>query len=521
MRTTFLSQGRQTLINLQLAQARKQRATQQVSSGLRVTRPSDSPNDAAGIVRTRTDLRVIEQFKLNLEQVRAELRAVDGALSQAGDVLNRAATLAAQAASDAQESAQSSRDLISGEIEVIFQHLVSIANSTHSGKFVFGGSTDDITPFVIDPSSPDGVVYQGDSGSRRIAFSDGRPAQVSLPGNSVFTQPEFFLGSGRTPYTAGALLPSPPVGIGVAFSGDVDTVLSVDVPGFFVAAAPPGVPAGGETISVVLTSTDGSISGSITTAPLPAAADTLQIAAALNTALAGNAQLSGGFTFSSADGTGSGPLKLVQSDTLGVGFSFTSTSTGGLTSGFESGGLVGGQSAQEIASLLNASVAGNPELTTANIQFSAVNGEIQVDGDVDFTLNAVDFDRGTGFVSGLAGTHNIGGTRGANVFGVLNQLIDDLKNNNQAGIAGGVSGLRRAIEHISGSQSFYGSTQRQVGLTLANLSSLNIVNQQRLSQHQDADLIKAISDMISSSSAEQFALQVASRQQPTLLDLLA
>ena len=60
MRTTFLSQGRQTLINLQLAQARKQRATQQVASGLRVTKPSDSPNDAASVVRTRTDLRVIE-----------------------------------------------------------------------------------------------------------------------------------------------------------------------------------------------------------------------------------------------------------------------------------------------------------------------------------------------------------------------------------------------------------------------------------------------------------------------------
>ena len=521
MRTTFLSQGRQTLANLQLAQARKARATQQVSSGLRVTRPSDSPNDAAGVVRTRTDLRVIEQFRLNMEQVQAELKAVDGALSQAGDVLNRAATLAAQAANDAQESAQGSRDLISGEIEIIFRHLVSIANSSHSGKFVFGGSTDDITPFVIDSSSPDGVVYQGDSGSRQIAFPDGRPAQVSLPGNSVFAQPEFFLGSGRTASTAGSSPPNPPLGIGVAFSGDVDAVLSVDVPGFFVAAAPPDVPAGGETISVAFTSTDGSISGNITTAPLPAGADTLQIAAALNTALAAAPQLSGGFTFSSADGTATGSLKLVQSDTLGVGFSFTSTATGGLTSGLESGGVVGGQSADEIASLLNTAAASNPQLTIANIQFSAVNGEVQVDGDVDFTINAVDFDRGTGFVSGLAGTHNVGGTRGANVFGVLNQLIDDLKNNNQAGISQGVSGLRRAIEHIGGSQGFYGSTQRQAGLTLDNLSFLDVVNQQRLSQHQDADLISAIGDMISSSTAEQFALQVASRQQPTLLDLLA
>ena len=134
MRTTFLSQGRQTLINLQLAQARKARATQQVSSGLRVTKPYDSPNDASGIVRTRTDLRRIEQFKFNLEGVQAELKAVDAALSQAGDVLNRAASLAAQAAKDAQESAQGSRELISEEIEGIFRHLASIANATHSDR---------------------------------------------------------------------------------------------------------------------------------------------------------------------------------------------------------------------------------------------------------------------------------------------------------------------------------------------------------------------------------------------------
>jgi len=476
MRTTFLSQARQTLINLQLAQARKARATQQVSSGLRVTKPSDSPNDAPGIVRTRTDLRRIEQFKFNLEGVQAELKAVDAALSQAGDVLNRAASLAAQAANDAQESAQGSRELISEEIEGIFRHLASIANATHSGRFVFGGSTDAITPFVIDAGSPDGVVYQGDSSSRRITFPDGRSGQVSLPDNSMFSQPEFFLGSGRTPYTAGSSLPNPPVGIGVAFSGDVDAGLSVDVPGFFVAAAPPGVPAGGETISVSLTSTNGSINGNITTVPLPAGADTLQIAAALNTALAAGPQLSGGFTFSSADGTGTGPLKLVQSDTLSV-FLVHLGGYRGLSSGLESGGVVGGQSALEIASLLNTAAAGNPQLTTANIQFSVVNGEVQVDGDVDFAINVVDFDRGTSFVSGLAGTHNVGGTQGANVFGVLNQLIADLKSNNSAGIAQGVSALRRSIDHISGSQRFYGSTQRQVTLTLGNLSSLDLVNQ--------------------------------------------
>ena len=520
MRVTFLSQGRQTIANLQAVQARKLRATAEVSSGLRVTRPSDSPSDAAGIVRSRTDLREIEQFRSNLELVQAELRSVDGVLSQVGDVLNRAAVLAAQAANDAQGDPAGARDIVRREIEVIFRHLISLANTTHSGKSVFAGSTDDLTPFVTDPNHPDGVRYQGDSLSRQITFPDGRPGQISLPGNSIFQQPEFLLGAGRAAGTAGSTVPNPPAALGLAFGGDVDAVLSVDLDGFFVASSSPGAPAGGEQISLTFTSADGT-ARTITTAPLSAAADTTQIAAELNTAIAADPDLAGGFTFSSADGSASGALKLVQSDTLGVGYSFTSSATGGLTTGLESGGLTGGQSAEEIAAALNAAVAGDPQLVAAGVRFSAVEGEVQLDGDLDFTLTAVDFDRATGFQSGLAGTHFVGGSRGANVFGTLNQLIADLAANNQPGIAAAAGALRRGLEHVNGSQSFYGSTLNQVHLTLKNLQELDVVNQQRLSQHQDADVITSISDLLRNTSAEQFVLQVASRQSPNLLDLLA
>ena len=520
MRVTFLSQGRQTIANLQAVQARKLRATAEVSSGLRVTRPSDSPSDAAGIVRSRSDLREIARFRSNLELVQAELRSVDGALSQVGDVLNRAAVLAAQAANDAQGDPAGARDIVRGEIEVIFRHLISLANSTHSGKSVFAGSTDDLTPFVTDSNHPDGVRYQGDSLSRQITFPDGRPGQISLPGNSIFQQPEFFLGSGRAAGTAGSTVPNPPAALGLAFGGDVDAVLSVDLDGFFVASSSPGAPAGGEQISVTFTSADGTVK-TITTAPLSAAADTNQIAAALNTAIAADPDLAGGFTFSSADGSASGALKLVQSDTLGVGYSFTSSATGGLTTGLESGGVTGGQSAEEIAAALSAAAASDPQLAAVGVRFTAVDGEVEVDGDVDFTLTAVDFDRGTGFQSGLAGTHFVGGSRGANVFGTLNQLIADLAANNQPGIAAAVGALRRGIEHVNGSQSFYGSTLNQVDLTLKNLQELDVVNQQRLSQHQDADVITSIGDLLRNTSAEQFVLQVASRQSPNLLDLLA
>jgi flagellar hook-associated protein 3 FlgL len=515
MRTSFLSAGRESLANLRQVHARIQKATAEISTGLRVAKPSDSPTDAAIVVRTKAELAAIAQLRDNLGAVQAELRTADGALSDAGTVLTRAASLATQAANFTENA--SGREIIRGEIEGIIRHLVNLADTAHGDRYLFAGSADGKPPFEFDPADPLKVLYRGDAVGRSIAFPDGRAAQYSLTGDQIFGLPDFHQGLGRTPATAGAALPSPPVGIGISFEGGVDGVISVDLPGFFLAAAPPGVPAGGEQITVHFVSQNGQIDRTVTTAPLAGGETAAQIAAALNAAVAADPEITGGFTFSDEGGS----LKLVQSDTLEVAFDFTSSATGGLTSGLEAGGVTGGYSAQEIAAELNAQVQANPALATAGIVFRAVDGEVQVDGEVDFTFTAVDFERGTGFLSGLAGTHNVGGGRSADIFGVLADLARNLSANDPGAILANANDLRRAVEHIGRSQGFYGSTLRQIELTLGNLTELDRINATLLSNHQDADLLEAVTNLQTSQAAEQASLAVLSRRRPTLLDFLA
>jgi flagellin-like hook-associated protein FlgL len=83
-----------------------------------------------------------------------------------------------------------------------------------------------------------------------------------------------------------------------------------------------------------------------------------------------------------------------------------------------------------------------------------------------------------------------------------------------------VGRVQWAVDHVSQSQSFYGATLRQAEVTIDNLIQLDTVNTTRLSLHQDADVLKSIGDLQSATAAEQFALQVAARQRPKLLDLL-
>ncbi len=246
-------------------------------------------------------------------------------------------------------------------------------------------------------------------------LAEGRDLS-GLPGKPLFQYASAaFTGAGRTAGTTGAATPAPPVSVDVAFSGGVSGAISAQLNSFFVAPAAPAGLADGDTITVNFASADQSIRASITTAPLSAGDTTAVVAARLNDQLALNPNLAGKIRFVDQGGV----LKVVESDTAGQGFSFTaSTSSPAFTSGLESGGVLGGHSAQEIADALNAQVARNTALSDAGVRFSAAGGEVRIDGNVAFTAAVTDNAQGTGFASGLAGTFTAGGAPIAATFSV-------------------------------------------------------------------------------------------------------
>jgi flagellar hook-associated protein 1 FlgK len=222
-----------------------------------------------------------------------------------------------------------------------------------------------------------------------------------------------FTGSGRTPGTLGGATPSPPDGVTVQFSGGLGGSITANLDSFFVAAAPPSGLATGDTITVQFTSADRATQASIVTAPLTAGDTTAVIAARLNDQVALHPELAGKITFRDENGK----LKIVESDTVGQGFTFTaSAGRPGFTSGLESGGKIGGESAKEIADALNAQIALNPALSAAGVRFTTsggVAGQVRVDADLQFNADVTDSAAGTGFVSGLAGTFTAGGSPAA------------------------------------------------------------------------------------------------------------
>ena len=213
------------------------------------------------------------------------------------------------------------------------------------------------------------------------------------------------IGSGRTAGTTGSSTPATPVSVQVDFSNGLTASITANLNSFFVASAAPSGAGAGDTISVTFVSEDNAINETITTAALAGGENAAAIVILLNNQITANANLNGKVSFSDEGGN----LKLVVSDTAGQGFTFTSSNTGSVVTGLESGGTVGGHSAEEIAAALNVQVALNQSLVSAGVTFTAESGEVRVKGNTKFDITGTDSAQATGFVSGLSGTQTVEG----------------------------------------------------------------------------------------------------------------
>ncbi len=297
-----------------------------------------------------------------------------------------------------------------------------------------------------------------------------------------------FTGAGRTAGTIGAATPAPPVSVDVTFSGAVTGAITANLDSFFVAPAAPAGLATGNTITVNFATADQTLRASITTAALTAGDSTATIATRLNDQIALNPQLAGKISFIDQGGA----LKMVESDTAGQGLTFTAaTSNAGFTSGLESGGTVGGHSAQEIAAALNRQVALAPTLAAAGIRFSVTGGQVRLDGNVSFDAVVTDNAQGTGFVSGLAGAFTAGGSPAAATLTVTNLANREIAAASAGALNGNDNALalaRLASQGLVGGSTFnqyYGKLVAEVGGDAAQAQGRLTTQQQILLEAQN------------------------------------
>jgi flagellar hook-associated protein 3 len=159
-------------------------ALQQISTGLRVNQPSDDPAASANMVISLAASANVDQYTSNVSAVSPQLQTADNAISAVTTALNTAIALANDA----------NRQAIATEAQGVLTNVISQANTSYQGTYLFGGSVTNNPPFVAASTS---YISQNGSVSNPLTTSS------ALEAGSVTTVSDTATGQTFT-YTAAA-----------------------------------------------------------------------------------------------------------------------------------------------------------------------------------------------------------------------------------------------------------------------------------------------------------------------------
>src|SRR2546430_2862379 len=148
------------LLDIGRLQARVDRAQRELSSGIRVSNPSDDPDSVGAIVQAGSDIARNQQIGRNLDNAKIEVDTAEQALQAAVSTLEQISVLGAQGA-NFDQTAQT-RNGLALQVQSLLEHLVAIANTSIEGRCVFSGDSDQIPAYGIDLTTATGATpYAG------------------------------------------------------------------------------------------------------------------------------------------------------------------------------------------------------------------------------------------------------------------------------------------------------------------------------------------------------------------------
>jgi flagellar hook-associated protein 3 FlgL len=185
MISSLNSAAQSFLSGLDQIQQRLQTAQTELTTGLQINKVSDSPTEIADIWQLNSQLDQVNQTDTNLGQVQTEVNTGESTLESAVTLVQQAETYGAQGNSDT--TTATTRQDLANSLGAILQQLVSAANTTVQGRYIFAGDTDQTAPYSIDLTQVNPVsAYQGSASTRQIQGPDGTAFPVALTAQQIF-----------------------------------------------------------------------------------------------------------------------------------------------------------------------------------------------------------------------------------------------------------------------------------------------------------------------------------------------
>jgi len=161
-----------------------QEASLQIATGRSVNEPSDNPTAAALLVINDDQATFNGGYLQSLSAVQGQLSTADSTLSSVTTALQQALSLGVEAGG----GTLSPGDLaaIATQLQGIQNQILSLANTTYQGNYVFAGTNTTTAPFILG-TSPSGVNYVGNSDVNQVSIGSGYKLAVNVPGSQLFS----------------------------------------------------------------------------------------------------------------------------------------------------------------------------------------------------------------------------------------------------------------------------------------------------------------------------------------------
>ncbi|MEZ6064745.1 MAG: hypothetical protein R3B90_03330 [Planctomycetaceae bacterium] len=168
------------------------RLQQQVSSGERLHRPSDDPSAQAMILGQQSTIDRLDARIGSIESLRAQLNHSYQSVLDAQQVLTQAKSLAIEGR---QETDPDAIEVIAKEVDGLLGQLQAIANRSHDGAALFGGTNLSSEPFVFDATGRL-AEYRGSDVNGLAPLTGEPPVLQHRSGVDVFAPAELAGGIG-------------------------------------------------------------------------------------------------------------------------------------------------------------------------------------------------------------------------------------------------------------------------------------------------------------------------------------
>ena len=177
----FYNNGLST--SLDTITSRQDTLTSELSSGLAVSAPSDDPLAASQGVALSGAISRDDAYIASASTLEGRLQTADSVL---GSVVSQLTSAISSATSGINSTLSASNlQTIGTTLSAIRDQVVSLANTSYAGSYLFGGTAGNTQPYTADASG--NATYNGDANSSYTQTPGGQKIATGMPGSAIFS----------------------------------------------------------------------------------------------------------------------------------------------------------------------------------------------------------------------------------------------------------------------------------------------------------------------------------------------